>query len=89
MFLLNIRRANESHANEWVEKRGKSVIRLATGCDRSSSSVIFTDIIRTDLLIFIFKKKKKFPIPEFRCITGQANLAFDSKLHIRIKWRLG
>lgn len=49
---------------------------------KNSSSVIFTDFIRSDLLIFT-KKKKKFAIPEFRSSNElQAKLIshFDSKL---------
>lgn len=49
---------------------------------KNSSSVIFTDFIRSDLLIFT-KKKKKFPIPEFRSsneLQAKLILHFDSKL---------
>lgn len=63
-------------------KRGKVSISYPE-LYKNSSSVIFTDFIRSDLLIFTKKKKKKFPIPEFRSSNElQAKLIshFDSKL---------
>lgn len=68
--------------NEWVERGGKCHRISYPELYKNSSSVIFTDFIRSDLLIFI--KKKKILIPEFRSYNElRAKLIshFDSKLH--------
>lgn len=68
--------------NEWVERGGKCHRISYPESYKNSSSVIFTDFIRSDLLIFT--KKKKILIPEFRSYNElRAKLIshFDSKLH--------
>lgn len=71
--------------NEWVERGGKCHRISYPESYKNSSSVIFTDFIRSDLLIFTKKKILIFRISIIQWITRQANLAFRFETSFRIK----